>query len=309
MRSELKSNAPNFFVVGAPKTGTTALCQYLGEHESIFITNPKELFYWCQDFPNSKSHHGMTSLENYLSLFDSADPQHKRRGEGSTTYMQSAVAIEALMEFNPDAKVIAMLRNPIEVAHGMHGELIRHFLEDEPDFEKAWGLQGKRKAGQELPKNLRMDHQLLYGEVARYEPQLQRLFEYVPESQRLVIIFDDFVSDTRMVYQQILELLDLPDDGRTEFPRVHAAKVFRNQFAGKMYHDPPAILEPLIRRFRHWFAGSNGALKKMISSAASKKKPRAPLRPEFRAELVKYFEEDVRATSRMLDRDLMHWIK
>lgn len=298
---------PNFFVVGVPKSGTTALCQYLGEHQNVFVSNPKEPFYWCSDFPNSKPLHKMTSLENYLGLFEAAGDHHAAIGEGSTTYMQSRVAIQSIMEFNPKARFIAMLRNPIDVAYGMHGELVRHFLEDEPDFGKAWQLQADRANGRSLPRLTRMDHQLQYGDVASFSPQLQRLTSLVPESQRMVIVFEDFVRDTATVYEDVLSFLGLASDNRTEFPRVHAAKVFRNQALGKLYHDPPFFLEFFVSRFRKWFHGGNGALQKAISGMASKKRPRAPLSDGFRNELKEYFREDVQRASELLNRDLTAW--
>lgn len=298
---------PNFFIVGVPKSGTTALCHYLSEHPNVFVSNPKEPFYWCADFPNSKSHHKMTSLENYLRLFEGAKDQHSAIGEGSTTYMQSRVAIKSIMEFNPEARFIAMLRNPIDVAYGMHGELVRHLLEDEPDFSKAWQLQKDRAEGRALPSLTRMEHQLQYGDVASFSSQLERLMGYVPEHQRMVVVFEDFVSDTASVYEKAVSFLGLESDNRREFPQVHAAKVFRNQTLGKMYHDPPAFLEFFVSGFRKWYRGGNGILQKILSNVASKKRPRPPLSEGFRNELREFFREDVQRASEILDRDLTAW--
>jgi hypothetical protein len=105
----------------------------------------------------------------------------------------------------------------------MHGELIRHFAESEPDFEKAWHLQEERANGRSLPENRRLAFQLQYRDVASYAPQLHRLFELVPESRRHIIIFDDFVKNTLQAYQEVLRFLDLTDDGRDAFPKVNVA--------------------------------------------------------------------------------------
>ena len=300
---------PNLFVVGAPKTGTTALCQYLSEHPNIFVSNPKEPFYWCKDFQSSKPIHKMTCEENYLHLFADADKkQHLAIGEGSTTYLQSHRAIAAILEFNPDAKFIAMLRNPLDVAYGIHGELIRQFLEDEPDFQKAWQLQESRARGENMPGNARMAHQLQYRDVATFYPQIRRLVDIVPESQRKIIIFDDFVADTQRIYNEVLQLLELPNDGRTDFPRVHAAKVFRSQFVGKLYHAPPSIVAPFVSRFRHWFIAQKGVLKNSMSLMASKERPRSPLPDDFKQELKQEFRDDITQLSDLLSRDLTGWL-
>jgi hypothetical protein len=156
--------------------------------------------------------------------------------------MQSRVAIKEIVKFQPDARFIVMLRNPVDVAYGMHGEVRRHFAEDEPDFEKAWALQKPRSQGKRLPKNDRLINQLQYQDVASFAPQLKRLFDLVPESRRLVLIFDDFVKETRGSYLQTLQFLGLEDDGRTDFPKVNPAGKYRLQLIGKIYQDPPRLL-------------------------------------------------------------------
>lgn len=306
----MSPTSPNYFIVGAPKTGTTALAAYLADHPQVFVSNPKEPFFWDSDHPKSKPLHGMTSLDAYLRLFQAANPtQHLAIGEGSTTYMQSRVAIKNLMQFNPSARVIAMLRNPVQVAYAMHGELVRHFLEDELDFEKSWALQAARRAGRQLPPKCRMDHQLQYQDVATFAPQIERLLKYVPEEQRKIIVFDDFAAETGRCYRETVEFLGLSDDGRTEFPRIHAAKVFRSQWVGRMYHDPPRLLEKPVAAFRQWFTGGRrGAVKHMMGSLASKPKPRPPLRPEFEAYLRDVFRTDIERVSELLDRDLTSWV-
>lgn len=142
---------PNFFIVGAPKTGTTALCQYLSDHENIFLSEPKELFFWNTDFPGQVAHGRCKNLESYLKKFADARPAHKAVGEGSTHYFVSETAIRNLMTFNPKARVIAMLRNPIDVAYAYHGELVFNFMETEKDFETAWRNQAARVAAGECP--------------------------------------------------------------------------------------------------------------------------------------------------------------
>ena len=88
---------------------------------------------------------------------------------------------------------------------------------------------------------------------------------------------------------------------------MHAAKVFRNQFVGRMYHDPPSFLEPFVSRFRKWFVGSGGLLKKTLSKMASREKKREALRTEFKEELKRTFREDIQQVSELIGRDLTAW--
>ncbi|QDV63123.1 sulfotransferase family protein [Crateriforma conspicua] len=299
---------PNFFIVGAPKSGTSALAFYLSEHPQVFFSRPKELFYWSEDHQYARERHGVYTLESYLRFFEDSDPAlHKAIGEGSVNYLQSHNAIENILAFNPDAKFIAMLRDPVDVAYGMHGELVRHYFEDELDFEKAWGLQSDRASGIRIPDKCVMRHQLQYQDVATFSPQIERLHTLVPESQRLLLFFDDLKKDTGAVYQQTLEFLGLTDDGRSEFPRVNPARTYRSHAIGRLYQTPPKWLEPAMKRVRHWYASLPGNKKDMLAGMMAKKEARAPLREEFATHLRDIFRTDVEKLEVMLSRDLAHW--
>lgn len=301
--------APDFFIIGAPKCGTSALSQYLAEHPHVFFCAPKEPFYWSKDHPKAQETHRLSSLESYLRLFKGADlKQHKAIGEGSTNYLQSQVAVEEILKFRPDARFIVMLRNPVDVVHGMHGELRRHFAEDEPDFEKAWVLQEKRSRAPCLTKNDRMIHQLQYRDVAAFARQLRRVFDQVDPSRRLVIIFDDFVRDPRASYLQTLQFLGLPDDNRTDFPKVNAAGTYRLQLIGRLYQDPPPFLKSPIGKFKTWYSGRGSRLRHWIHGFVQKQSPRESLSPEFREHLKSVFFDEIHEVSSLLGRDLTSWV-
>ncbi|MEZ6062248.1 MAG: sulfotransferase [Planctomycetaceae bacterium] len=299
---------PGFFLIGAPKGGTTALAHYLSEHPRVFFSAPKELHFWDEDHEHSRRVHGVWSLQHYLEYFRDADPgQHDVIGEGSTTYLQSEVAVKSILDFNPQAKFLVMLRNPVEVAQAMHGELVRHYHEDVTDFEAAWRLQPERAAGRRMPGNPAFTQQLQYQEVATFAPQLQRLFDAVPQTQRMVVIFDDFVTDTAGVYRDVLRFLNLEDDGRTEFPKVNQARTYRLGWLGRLYHAPPKLIERPMRALRSRINANSGPFKEAIRRVVSVNQPRTGLRPEFVQELRGVFREDVALTSEMLGRDLSHW--
>ena len=306
----MKLRGPGFFIIGAPKCGTTALAQYLSEHPNVFFCAPKEPFFWATDHPRARSINDLHSLEDYLRLFAAADSAiHRAIGEGSTTYMQSRTAITEIQKFRPDAKFIVMLRNPVDVVHGMHGELLRHFAEDEPSFEKAWALQEDRAAGRRVPANDRFAHQLQYRDVASFAPQLRRLFDQVPEQRRRVIIFDDFIRDTRAVYADVLNFLGLPDDGRSEFAKVNAAGNYRMQALGRLAHHPPAIMAGPIKLFRAWYIRRGGRLKQLLHRLVQKEAPRQSLSPAFREHLKDVFRADIEQTSQLLGHDLTEWTR
>ncbi len=299
---------PNFFIIGAPKSGTTALAHYLASHPNVFISSPKELFYWSEDQPVARTRHNVFQLDQYLAYFRAADPsRHQVVGEGSTNYLQSRTAVKNILQFNPESKFIVLLRDPVEVAYGMHGELMRHYFEDEPDFRAAWDLQATRREGNRIPKGSVMVNQLQYEDVVNYAEQLRRFFDLVPANQRRVFLFQQFARDTRSVYAETLEFLGLPDDGRTEFPRVNEARQYRSGLIGRVYQNPPAFLEPMMKRFRVWYSGRSDSWKESVAKMLSRKEPRKKLDPEFEGELRLRLTPMVEQLESVLELDLANW--
>ena len=297
---------PNFFIIGAPKSGTTALAHYLSEHPQVFFAKPKELFFWSSDHPKARERHNVFTLDDYLRYFRGSDG-YAAIGEGSTNYLQSRHAVKNILEFNPDSKFIVLLRNPVDVAYGMHGELCRHFFEDVVDFEKAWGLQSLRAQGEKVPHQCVMENQLQYRDVASYGEQLERLFSLVPESQRKVFLFEDFSDQTKAVYDSTCQFLGLDDDGRTNFPRMNPAKQYRSKLLGKLYQNPPALIEPLMKKVRYVYANSSVPLRDWLANWLSKREPRTALNEEFRNQLRQTFRPDVERVEQLLNVKLDAW--
>lgn len=303
----MNKNHPNTFILGAPKSGTTSLAAYIEEHPNVFISKPKEPFYWSHDYPGLKRRHEMDSLEKYLSLFESASREHQVVGEGSTNYLRSEVAIEEILKFNPDAKFIAMLRNPVEVVHAFHAEVLFSYIETEPDFEKAWAMQEDRKNGRLIPEGCEAPQFLQYREVASYHQQVERLMRLVPEEQRMIIIFDDFKADCATTFQDVLSFLELPDFEKTDFPRVNAAHGHRFPALSKLVLNPPSWIAPAVNLMRKSLRGKSGFVAK-IKSNLRMPQQRTALRAEFRTQLCREFSAEVRHLGELLKRDLSHWV-
>lgn len=304
----MSNRKPNLFIVGAPKCGTSALAEYLKQHPQVFICEPKEPFFWSSDYPGLQARHGMDSLERYLSLFENATASQTMIGEGSTNYLRSEVAIREIMEFNPDAKFIVMLRNPVEVVHAFHSEVSFSYIENEPDFEKAWRLQESRANGKNLPPNCEAPQFLQYSQVASYASQIESFFDLVPEDQRQVIIFDDFKADNAGVFKQTQEFLGLELFHKEEFERVNAAHGHRSKLVAKLVLDPPNWLRPVVEQARKYARQQQGGWIDQVKHWFRKPQKRTPLSNELRTELADHFRQDVERLSQTLDRDLTHWV-
>lgn len=300
---------PNFFLIGAPKSGTTALAAYLAMHPNVCFSVPKELFYWNEDYPWLRDRLGIYSEHDYLKFFANWNPeQHSIVAEGSTTYLQSRVAVQKILEYNPDAKFVAILRNPVDTAYALHGELLVKFNEDEPDFEKAWSLQQDRSEGRSMPRRCGVPNQLQYRDVAAFGDQLSRFFAAVPESRRRVFLHEDLVSNCAKVYGDVLEFAGLPHDGRDTFSRFNEARRHRFGKLAVLYHAPPKFIKSPIRAFQKWLA-AHPVLKERLRNIAYIKKKRPPLSPDFRVHLTEVFNDEIHHTADLLQRDLSHWLQ
>src|SRR3569833_500177 len=288
---------PDFFIAGAPKCGTTSLWNYLRAQPAVFMPDNKEPIYFCSDLPADLR---VRTLAEYEALFSSAPP-HALTGEASVFYLYSSVAISQIMAHNVNAKIIVMLRNPLEAARSMHAFRRNNHLEDVGDFERAWRLQQSRLEGRHLPRRWPYPLLLQYGAQNSYAPQVRRLLEHVPRKQCLFLLFEEFFADPARQFARVLEFLGLPpDSARTAFPVVNQTVGVRSLSVDRLLrHPPPALLA--LRHAAHAFGFHPMRALRRLNRAAGQ---RPPLRDSFRAELEEYFSVDVAELEQLLGRRL-----
>jgi hypothetical protein len=301
-----RQTSPNFFIVGAPKCGTTALYEYLRPHPNIFMPEVKEPHFFASDlgtYPRIKT------AEDYARLFADSTEQHLSIGEASVYYLRSSVAIANIHRFNPDAKIIAMFRNPIDMVYSLHSQLLDWSEEIEEDFETAWRLQERRSRGLDIPPRSRGAFLLQYAEVGRLGSQARRLLSIFPAAQVKLILYDDFTASPEQVYHDVLNFLGVPSDRRTHFPRINENKRAKLAWLRNLYRKPHPVLHHVFRGLKQ-VAGARTltGLKERIVSLNTVRDRRPPLSPAFRAELVEEFREEVAILAGILNRDLSHWV-
>jgi hypothetical protein len=189
---------PDFFIVGAPKCGTTSLASYLRTHPKIYMSAIKEPNYFCFDVPGLRDTYDRP--ETYGRLFARARPE-QLCGEASTAYLFSREAVPAILSANPAAKIIVMVRNPIDMVVSHHSQKLYTLEENEPDPERAWRLSPARAKGEMVGSRCRAPKYLDYQSIGRLGEQVSRLEALVPKDQLLVIVFDDLRADPRRVYR------------------------------------------------------------------------------------------------------------
>jgi len=301
-------NIPNLFVIGAPKCGTSALAQYLSEHESVFFSEPKEPFFFVSECVHMRSQHFLDTQEHYLELFAEAEPsKHKVIAEGSTNYLWSKNAVSEIEKLNCSAKYIVILRDPVEVVHGFHMEQVYARNEHITDFDEAWSMQEQRLNGEGFSKYCRVPEFLQYREFALFGLQLERLFSLVPKERVLVLFQEDMKKDMTKVYSSVMDFLNIKNDKRTSFPKINSAHVHRSNWIANFILSPPGFLEKPMLLFRKYAREKKPRFIECAKKYLKKEQKRASLKDSTVRGLRESFSEDICLTERILGVSLNHW--
>jgi hypothetical protein len=302
-KNSLRMPIPDFFLVGAPKCGTTALYTYLSRHPDVGMSNAKEPNFFATD---TVRHRAFSTLPRYLTNFDGIEGK-ARIGEASVLYLSSPAAPQAIHNFNSSAQIIIMLRDPIEVMHALHAQRLHGGSEHIIDFEIAvesnerrYWLQGPFK-GEPVGG-------LTYRELTRFSTQVRRYFESFGRERVHVILFDDFVRDPKRAYEDVLKFLDLRSDGCTSYEPVNANKRVRSISLHR------AMRHPALLRLKDSLPRLGKGARALLDRVNLVEEARPPIDPEFRLRLQREFDEEKRHLAGLigrgsdeLDRCLHNW--
>lgn len=302
---------PNFFIVGGPKCGTTSLSEYLRQHSNVFFTYQKEPHYWASDLPRDKR---ITTLENYVALFDNIQPEHVAYGEGSVWTLYSKVALSRIHEFNPDAKIIVMLRNPLEVALSLHSFWFSISMEDQMQFEKAWNMQQERSEGKSLPRASKVKELYLYRDIGMFGEQLTKALAIFPKDQIKIVFFEDFVKDTKKIYDEILTFIGVTNlEEKIDFEVHNENQTYRSSHFANLVRKVPTLLEPYINKFKQVTGIKNLRImtyvKEFEKKFNSKPGKRKTIDNELKKTIISEFYDDIKIVEEITNRDLSHWYK
>lgn len=299
---------PNFFIVGKPKAGTTALHYLLAQHPDIFMSSFKEPHHFHLEHVQAgmERNRGMSGLaykdrDKYLELFQDATNE-KVVGESSTGYLYSKSAAREIAKFNPDAKILMVLREPVDFMHSFHSQLLRSANENEPDFRTALKLEESRKQGQNIPFTATYPENLLYVDQALYADQVKRYFEVFDSKNIKVVIYEDLRADNLQIYREILEFLEVDPEFTPQLKDVNKTRRVRfPKVAGWLVFMADKRKYPVQKWMPGWLLRPVRGLMRRIFYTTG---PREELDPELRLELRKIVKPDVLELGEFLGIDL-----
>lgn len=297
---------PDLFIIGAPKCGTTSLYEYLEGHPQIYMSPVKEPFYFAPDAVRTTHTQFIYGRDEpaYLALFAGARGE-RWVGEASTRYMLSEAAPRLVHDFQPAARLVAMVRNPVDMLPALHNERVSLGLEPITDFEEALAADADRRAGHRLPPGT--DTRLAeYRAHARYGAQLQRWIDTFGRAALHVIVFDDFVADPAAELRRLLEFLEVDPSYQPHSFRARNQSHRTRGWANALARTPPVAWA--AHRVMPRFLGDARAtrLRRRLRHTPLLRRPyrREPVAPALRRALAGDFAADVAHLSRIVGRDL-----
>lgn len=293
---------PNFFIIGAPKCGTSSLYHWLSGHSKVFTTDIKEPHFFAKELKSRR----VRTLSRYKKLFENATDSHLAIGEASTGYLFYQEAVTRIEKRYCDVKYVVMLRNPIEMAKSLHEQEIQCGTEHVRNFETAWRLSPERRKGMRVHFGCEDPKRLDYMNRCSIGSQLERLLKAVPKRRVHIIFLEDIRESSKGEYERCLEFLDVPTDGRSKFPD-------KNESRGVKY--------PRLRRFIRTAGKLRDSAKRtlgidnslgvglmeVINNKGSGNRKNENVDNSFEMELKEYFKEEIEKVKAITGRNLEYW--
>lgn len=291
------ARTPDFFIVGSAKCGTTSLWMYLKQHPDIFMPKAlieKEPSYFCHNY-------GIKNYAAYLSLFDAASTG-QAVGEASTAYLTSPESAEWIHRANPRARIIVMLRNPVDRAYSLYRWMVNSGYEWIDSFEAALLAEASRINDYFYFNNSQYYYNYLYFSSGLYSAQLSRYYKFFPATKIKLVLLDDLTKEPGGTLRDIYQFLGIDKNFNAEV-KVH----------NKADIKPCSIwLNNALRQVSRRFMGRKigiaaDLLRKANLNLSGKHWDK--MSDATRCSLVEKYRLDVSETEKIAEVDLKSWIK
>jgi Sulfotransferase domain len=296
---------PELYLVGAPKAGTTSIAAWLAGHPSVFWSTPKEPFFWAADYPRMRSHYGFATRVEYERLYASPEAESAPvRGDGSTTYLYSQVAVPDILAAVPSARFVVCLRSPADLVVSYHRTQLVALNDDEPDFRLAW----RRSLAGRPPDTDPLDPKLVdYPTIGRLGSAVERLIDAAGRDRVHAVVFEDLVADPAAVWEQLAAFVGVDARHQPAFEALNAStKTFRSPALRRLLHRPPHGLQGPVAKLRQWSRTTRAPGVSILKRQAWTSAPR-PEGALDRQEVGDFFADDVALLARVIGRDLSSW--
>lgn len=276
---------PNFFIVGTPKSGTTSLFHYLQEHPEVFLPELKEPhFFSCPEVKNTYYKTKIVdSKQEYLDLYQERE-SYKAVGDLSSSYLFNKETPKRIHQFNPYAKIIIVLRNPVERA-------LSHYLMD-----VNLGYINVSLSKVINNKDTFKQHYQEYIELGFYEQQIRAYTKQFPDSQIKVVLSDTLYANTAETLKDIYSFINVSTTFITDFETVHNSYTVPRFKALKSLVQSDGLKKMIP-------SGLKSGLKSLIYKTNAEK-PKLEVEKDLLREIYK---KSIVETETLINQDLSSW--
>jgi hypothetical protein len=276
---------PNFFIIGAMRAGTTSLYYYLKEHPEVYMSPRKEPTFFV---PGVRWKKAITELGAYQALFEDVSGE-KAIGEASTAYLTNRSAAERIREYVPNARLIAILRDPADRAYSNFLHYLRLGEEQMSDFARAV------KDG---------PHREMYLRLGFYHAQLTHYFELFDRRQMRIYLYDDLKRDSLGLVKDIYGFLGVDENFVPRLERYNVSVVPKSRLVHSFLVGRgrgKGLLQAVVP------AGVRRSTRKALSAWNVARRPAYP--PHVRRTLTAIYREDILRLQDAIGRDLSNWLR
>lgn len=292
---------PNFLIIGAAKSGTTSIAQYLKQHPKIYISPIKEPYFFSFEgnIPNFKGSndsetfaHLVTNLDDYENLFKEVSDEIAI-GEASVSYLHIPSTAQNIFHHLPQVKILVVLRNPVDRAYAHFLHQIRDGHESQTDFAKALEAEEKRIQDDWM-------FSWFYKNNGFYFKQLSFYTKLFDPSQIKVWLYEDLQQDAIGLLQDMFRFLEVDETFTPDLSvRYNISGIPKNKAIFK-FIDHPSPIKKLIRPL------FPPVLRQKIRTQALQK---PSLSNEIRQELIGVYRDDILQLQDLINRDLSSWLQ
>jgi len=298
---------PNLFIVGFPRSGTTAMGSFLRSHPDVYMPIKRGMHYFGSDLPFPDLPERF-DINLYAGHFRDAENE-KIVCETSVWYVFSERAPQEFRKLCDTAKVIIMVRDPVETVYSLHSRLVWMGNENIFDFKKALEAETSRRSMLGNPLTPPLASPLLYRDVIKYADYLKIFLDVMGKENVHVMIYDDFAKDTAGEYKKALEFLGIDTGFAPAFQVMNPHRTVRSEYVHSLVADPPRPLKAVGRNRTMATVLDKLKLKKIIVKLNSKSPRRTPLDPDLEDRLREEFRPEVEKLGDLLGVDLSRWSK
>lgn len=317
------STQPSFaFIVGAPRCGTTTLASFLRQHPDICFSSVKEPHYFTQFNLSELSDRELAERveHDYLDRYFDHCQAEKIKAEGSVTYLYAPENMEPVLRLWPDAKFIIALRDPLAMLPSLHARLLVTGDENIPDFKRAWATIPDRANGKAIPRTAIDPRFLQYDAAGALGSRVEQFFRAVGRDRCHVVLFDDLANDPATTYRDLCGFLGIEPWPSTKLKQRRKHMTFRYGWLQRLLKRPPKPVRTILagekfrKREKNLGAGEGPAIKAVFKLRKRlldwNKVPakRENLDEQVREEIIDRLRDEVILLSRIMDRDLSHWL-